>query len=335
MLRSRNTLKISQNALVNTWSVSTRKVSQHNPIKRTDPTVFELFKMFPAGLKNLYSDVQKFYNITDASKTKLNAWTKRGGANFIPRRQAEQQRQLIRDLFKVAVPVSFGCLPIIGNSVFLFLAWRPHWFLSSHFVKNCHHRGFVHDEYGDRLGAFEDCAKDFWHSVMTNHHGVKLDITGRDEAGATFDPLALYRLFEGQFNIPRQQLMHIAKASGMTSPVLWALPSAYIRFRLGSIAKDIIIDDSNLIQEQTNHTNCENLTDEEVLDACSFRGLPCGLDQSYDSMRRCLSNYLAMMETVHNEIGTKGLVGHINGTMFVLHLQAIRLKLDKINNSTV
>jgi hypothetical protein len=335
MVLSRTLLRASQSPttrLLRTMVIPTRKLSQQpgSPPKRMTPSVLELIKDFPAGLKDLYKDVQQYYNISSASFTRVNEWTKRGGLHFIPRRQAEQQRKLIRDLVKVAIPVSIASLPLVGNSIFILCAWKPSLFLSSHFYKRECHRIFVHDEYRNRVGAYEDCAKDFWNTVMTRPSDIQLNLQGRDEAGPIFDALPLYRLFD-QFNsafIPRQQMVNIAKASGMAFPLLWIVPGAFIRYRLNSIAKDIILDDSNLIIENHTKFNCESLTDDEVLDACSLRGLSCDLNQSFDSMRTVLSNYLTMMEPIHKVVGKDTLLGNNDGVMFVLHLQAIRLKMQ-------
>lgn len=288
------------------------------------PSVLELIKRFPVGLKFLYKDVQQYYNISAAATTHINKW-----AGIVPRRQAEQQRKLIRDLVKVAIPVSFASIPVIGNSFFILCAWRPSLFLSSHFFQTKYNRSFAQDEYKQRFGAYKNTAEDFWHSIMRNPKDVGLKIEGKDKAGPIFNTLPLYRLFDklNSTHIPRQQMKNIAKTSGMQFPFLTIVPDAFIRFRLNSIAADIISDDSNLLAEKHQENNCESLTDKEVLDACSLRGLPCDLRQSYGSMRKCLSNYLAMVGPVYTAIGKNDLLKSRDGVMFVIHLQAIRSSL--------
>jgi hypothetical protein len=309
-----------------------RKLSQQNSItpKRMTPTVLELIQQFPIGLKALYKDVQQYYNIISASSTVNNAWAKRGGLHHIPRRQAEQQRKLVRDLAKVAIPVSFATLPVIGNSIFIFCAWKPSFFLSNHFYKKEYHRKFMHDEYRNRVGAYVNCAEDFWNTIMMQPSDIHLQIEGNDEAGPIFDALPLYRVFY-KFKsayIPHQQMVNIAKASGMASPLLSIVPKSLIQSRLKSMAKDIILDDANLIEENHKDVFCESLTDDEVLEACSLRGLPCRLNHSFGDMRKSLTNYLTMMESTYKIVGKDVLLGDTDGgVMFVLLLQAIRMKM--------
>ena len=163
---------------------------------------------------------------------------------------------------------------------------------------------------------------------MKHPSDIDLKVRKGDQAGPLFDALPLYRLFDHFSSgfIPRQQMVHIAKVSGMTTPLLYFVPKLFIRYSLRSIATDIILDDSNLILENHKSINCESLTDDEVLDACSLRGLPCGSDLSFDEMRKLLTNYLVIMEPIHTLIGKDRLLEN-NGIMFVLHLQAIRLKM--------
>ncbi len=303
----------------------------------TMPTALQLFKTFPAGVGRLVDSIFGYWNINESARTSRNTWSQIGGVGYIPRRQREQQRQLMRDLQKVALPVAFGALPVIGNSIFILLAWKPNLFLSSHFLAG-HQRSIAHDEYRDRFGSFQVCAGNFWISVRKKNSRNHCDINTKecDEAGAIVDALALYEKC-GKFpysTIPRHQLVQIAKAAGMSPTIAWALPSVWIRYRLNQIAKDIILDDADLIRDKLHEDGCQSLTDDEILNACSLRGLPCKLDVTQEVMRECLTNHLRMVEPLFQKVGKANLIGNSKGTTFFVHLPAIRFQLKRSQASS-
>ncbi len=304
---------------------------------RGGPTVIDLIRFFPTGVKKLYNDVQTYHNIKDASTTKENIWST---LRRIPRRQQEQQKRLIRDLKKVALPVTLAILPAIGNIFIALMAIQPRPFLSNHFFTDEQVRYFVSREYYRRRAYFSLCANDFWHTVSVHHFKAKNLVHDRsDNAGPIFDNvMALYSLFENfgqgsshnvRWNVsllnalPRDQTLKIAFSSWLASPTLWIQPSILIRYRLSSLAQEIIQDDIVLIEEKQDLQNCNSLTPNELLDACFIRSLPCGLDQDVDDMRQSLSGHLKMMKQVLDEVGPSGLQCS-QGSQFVLHLHAIR-----------
>jgi len=312
-------------------------------IQKSNPSVLELVKSFPSGLTRLISCIQAYQNINEAAFSKHNTWSNsnNGLVGYIPRRQSEQKRKLKRDLTKVALPVGFAAIPFIGNSIFPIIAFSPSFFLSSHFLEG-YQRPIAHDEYRDRLGAFEACANYFWVTVLREGKERKLDVMAKlkrsddGKAGAIVDGCALYDLCHDRFpnHIPRQQLLKIAIVAGMSPVIVAILPSVWIRFRLGSIAKDIILDDSDLIRDNIYDGGCQSLTDDEILNANSLRGLPCGRDISYDEMRNYLTKHLGIMKPIFENKGGKiGLLGSFASAMFVLHLPAIRLKTDPPTNT--
>ncbi len=300
------------------------------------PTAFQLFKRFPAGVGRLVDSIFGYWNINEAARTSRNTWSQIGGVGYIPRRQCEQQRKLRRDLQKVALPVAFGALPVIGNSIFILLAWKPNLFLSSHFLEG-HQRSVAHDEYRDRFGSFQACAGNFWITVMKNSSS-HCDIRTKecDEAGAIIDALALYekcRKFPAS-TIPQHQLVQIAKVAGMSPAIVWALPSMWIRYRLSEIAKDIVLDDADLLSDKLHLDGCQSLTDDEVLNACALRGLPCKLDVPQHVMRKCLANHLTMVESLFQTVGKTALIKNPEGTTFFSHLPAIRYQLMRSEASS-
>lgn len=296
--------------------------------------VMQIIKSFPQGMKLLAKDVQQYYNIQSASQSQHNSWTNKGGINYIPRRQSEQQRQLIRDLYKVAGPVAFVNIPILGNTIFLLIAWKPNFFLSKHFYNYQHHRRFVSEEYRSRRGAFESTANDFFSTIMMRSNSSQLRdqlcIQKGDNAGVFLDVLQLYKICQ-QINwksIPKYQLVQLGEMLGMTRFYLNIIPDSVVLSHLKARVKDIVLDDGNLLKEKQHEKNCASLSDEEVLDACALRGLPCQLGQSYDDMRESLTNHLKMMKTVHDQVGKHTLITEISGVMFMLYLQPIRFKLS-------
>lgn len=95
------------------------------------------------------------------------------------------------------------------------------------------------------------------------------------------------------------------------------IPSRYLNGKLTTLAEDIIMDDSSLIEEGHIDVKCSGMSEEEVLDACWMRGLPVGrfatpsgskkLDSSREEdiqmMRMILTNHLEMMQFAHGAVG--------------------------------
>lgn len=310
------------------------------------PSVRELVQAFPTGMKLLISDIHRYYNIRDASQSPNNSWTNKGGMYFMPRRQAEQQRQLRRDLKKVALPIFFANIPIIGNAIWIFCAWKPNLFLSRHFYNFNYHRYFTSVEYKTRKGAFETVAQDFRTAMMIDAHApeynhlVESCRQGNNDLDNGEDMLLdgriLYQLFQKKTyyrmewkSINRQQMIHLAVASGLSNPFLSLMPKFVMKNMLESRVVDIVKDDANLISENHHMTKCTQLTKEEVLDACAMRGLPCHYDCSFDSMRLSLSKYLMIMDSVHGHVGKDCLIKSVDGIMFMLYFQPIRYHLSR------
>lgn len=342
MIRATFTMALPRSPIIRQVLKQNRS-SSTSPLKHIKPSALALIKYFPTGMKILFKDMQQYYNITAASQSPNNKWTTKGGINHIPRRQSEQQRQLIRDVWKVAFPVSYLNLPIVGNTIWILIAWKPNLFLSKHFFDFEYHRSFVSDEYRERRGAFSSVAHDFWRTVMMDAQSseikelLKIKRDDGDDAGVILDGVALHKMFQygsgrGHVqweSIPRQQLVQIAAGSGMSSFISMIMPRSIVQARLQAKVKDIVLDDANLLREKHELMDNDRLTDEEVMDACALRGLSCHLGQSFDSMRTSLSNYLFIMEAVHKKMGKDRLIKDLEGVMFVLHLQPIRFELNK------
>jgi hypothetical protein len=295
-------------------------------------------------MKLLISDIHRYFNISDASQSPNNAWTNKGGIHFMPRRQAEQQRQLKRDLRKVALPLLFANIPIIGNAIWIFCAWKPNLFLSRHFYNFDYHRYFISAQYKTRKGAYDTVAQDFWTTMMIDRHSqeyIRLVQSCQrrhfdNDEDLSLDGVILYELFQkGKYHgmewkfMDRQQLNHLAIASGLSNPFLSLMPKFLLKAMLESRVVDIVLDDASLIRENHHKTRCMQLTREEVLDACAMRGLPCHFDSSFDSMSNSLSKYLTIMDSVHRVVSKECLLKSVGGVMFVLYLQPIRHHLSR------
>ena len=154
-----------------------------------------------------------------------------------------------------------------------------------------------------------------------------------DHVDMMLDGMALHQLFQQNEKysnlmtfkmIRRPQLINLAIASGMSTASLWIMPNFLIQATLKAKVMDIVLDDAQLLRENHHLTNCVQLTNEEVLDACAIRGLSCNYDVSFDVMRTSLSKYLIIMDSVHQLVGKEQLLSSEEGIMFVLHFQPIR-----------
>lgn len=339
--KSRLNLHTSARLCLSTNTSTTHDQNAKKTMISTQPKrlkILDLIKGVPSGMKLLLKDVERYYNINAASHSRNNDWTNKGGLNYIPRRQSEQQRQLIRDLWKVAAPLAFVNIPILGNFVFPLIALNPSFFLTKHFYAFEHHRRFVSENYRSRKGAFGSTANEFFNLIMTNSEckDMKklLKVQDGDDAGVLLDGLEFFNLCDQidwkSISISGTAMNHLGTSSGMSSLAMMITPNYMIRSRLQLKVKDIVLDDCNLLREGQHDLNCISLSDAEVLDACELRGLPCNLGNSYDTMRRCLSNYLSIMKPVHDKIGKRKLIKDYSGVMFMMYLQPVRYQLSKL-----
>ncbi|KAL9181821.1 hypothetical protein ACHAXT_012164 [Thalassiosira profunda] len=178
-----------------------------------------------------------------------------------------------------------------------------------------------------------------------------------DAAGPVFSEESLHTLHnllqqsngsDGQTSINDLQPTHLhslALANNLSAPLLLpsnvaplflqtCLPNAYLRQKLTTLAEDIIMDDSSLIEKNQLENGCGGMTEEEVLDACWLRGLPvgrfaiadAGSHSSLDEMRKILTHHLQMMEAVTTQSRSK-MVRDATLQLLVLHLPAIRRSL--------
>mmetsp|Transcript_16614 Transcript_16614/g.19248 ORF Transcript_16614/g.19248 Transcript_16614/m.19248 type:complete len:357 (-) Transcript_16614:59-1129(-) len=343
-------------------TTQTKKVNLLNTERRyrtsatclRNPKVLDILKSFPSGMKQLYYDLKTYQHIQDASKTKTNGWSK---MKEMPRRQQEQQKRILREVQKVVVPATLAAVPILGNFFVILMALSPRFFLSDHFFSKNQVRLYVSDEYLRHLKHFKTCANEFWATMNTPSSAPKdkivksLKIEGYDKAGPIIENIEpLYKLFQqskgyqvhwkhfygmGHWKyltnkdfIPRNRLLNIAQSTWLSSSTIWIQPSIVIRYRLMHLAHEIYRDDLILIQEKHHLQKCKLLTDDEILDACFRRCLPCGKDDDYKSMRQYLTSHLLMMEKVTKLIPSPN-CNNIGDHLFILHLPALRYELSK------
>jgi len=163
-------------------------------------------------------------------------------------------------------------------------------------------------------------------------------------------------------HLPTAHLHSLSLASNFSSSLFlpsstvapWFLqtfmPAAYLHMRLNTLAEDIIVDDAALLEEGQLENGCNDMTDDEILDACWVRGLPIGrftrarkIDRNRDVgdgnlsqaeigvMREIFSNHLKMAKLVMSDddnapdLRPRGdLVRDPALRLLVLHLPAIR-----------
>lgn len=307
---------------------------------------------------------RRYNNIHDASRTRLNAWTldppyprhvpasndlvltasrahrvlhDDDASLFVPgrvpRRQHEQQRQLVEDLHVVLPLVMAWVPPIVGYLPMVLAALAPRQVLSRHFWNPYEIEMYAHHESIQRRRFFGRVAGLFWNATTNRPREPPLDVLGLDAAGPVIDPRPL---FSGVFKasketiyadshtenpyatflrsvdgLPDEYLVPLALASGSFANVGesrddyllprllagWCAPRRFLRYRVRRTARAIAVDDALLIEEGAHVNHCQSLSDLEVMDACLLRGLP--LFRNAMEMRQSLSNHLAMIALVH------------------------------------
>jgi len=120
------------------------------------PSVSEIVKAFPGGVKKLYIDFKTTF--FDGYERKSSLMVILTG-----RRLVERKRRLREDLKKVVVPVIGWCIiPILGNLFIIMAIMSPRFFLSRHFLSEEHVRFFASEEVQIRRESYDALAENFW-----------------------------------------------------------------------------------------------------------------------------------------------------------------------------
>lgn len=296
-----------------------------------------------------------------------------GGNYLSTRRPQEHLRQISRDL-QTTLPtvMAFLVLPGVGYAFLLLGMLFPRVLLSRQFHTRKQRWDFATIEYSDRIRWFDKLSGDFWGSCMICM--PSLSYLQMDAAGPVFNGQSMqtiYDLVENNFMNHQQKnsirsssidhlqsthLHNLALSNNLAASILlpfhlgstllqFCLPSIYLRQKLQTLAEDIIMDDAALIEEGQLDSQCGNMTEEEVLDACWLRGLPIGrfatmhsgADASVhiretteiEEMRKTLSNQLQMMNAVMRRREKGELVRDTTLQLLVLHLPAIRRSMKQ------
>jgi hypothetical protein len=104
------------------------------------------------------------------------------------------------------------------------------------------------------------------------------------------------------------------------------MPTWLLKREINRIMTFVCHDDKLLLEEGHHHNGCVELTGMEVLEACSFRGLP--VDISLEEQRQCLTNHLKMVGTLREKLtpsneGSEGL------RLLTMHLAPLRHHLKQ------
>lgn len=332
-------------------------------------TAWERFKNFPKGVKALLKDCFRYKNIHDASKTPLNAWTiksplkKQDGVRGffvyenelrpgrIPRRQFEQQRQLIHD-FRIMVPLILVWIPpIIGFVPPILAMLAPRQVMSRQFNSEFEALYFNQIEYDQRKISFIDLGKMFWEKYPSID--IRKGYIGHcpdDGAGPILDAMFLYSAFCAESydpgsdlqlscgkaftsirELPRNYLTSLCLSIGvlqqwpvwMSTRLIRLAPTIFLYRQVERISGIVCHDDALLLEEGHDLNNCETLTDQEVADACLLRGLPVSLRDSARQRRDFLTNHLRMIANVKRHM--HGPFDETDGfRLLTLHLNPLR-----------
>lgn len=216
----------------------------------------------------------------------------------------------------------------------------PKALLSRQFHTKDQRREFAMEGYGFRRDYFGGLAESFWGSFMTNpmftssmkqKPDVSADILtfdNMDVAGPVLNESSMLHLYDlchklstdpsqNAFSkIPISHLQSMSLAwnlnsmlplpAAISSELMFCFPRSILEARLANIAEDTIIDDVTLIQEGYLKDGGASLTGDEVMTACSARGLPVGRfarevssgENEEANMRTLLTNHLKMMQAV-------------------------------------
>ena len=283
------------------------------------------------------------------------------------RQRTQQGRRLVGDLKKVLVPVvGWVALPILGNLFLTLPLISPKDFLSRHFFTAEQYHSIIISDSLDRMLHYSKVAQDCFLTTMSqetntvlfmcHEHHKSLGETSPPEKQSLMKDLStllsffalfykfeksdghpfifskeIKTLFPSLFSLPDSQLYSLAYANGVIQYRNWGLnpPVFIVRSSLQSLALEIATDDLLLLREEEMGSNAiENLSDEEILDACLLRDLPTNV--STDHMKISLHDYFKIIEEIQKATRNKHIfIQSASAQLFLLHLASIRHILNK------
>ena len=234
------------------------------------PTVMERIRNFPSGVKKLYSDMLRYKNIHDASRTRLNAWTiarnPLSGGNYsarrpfildeelrpgrIPRREHEEQRRL-KDDFRKVLPIVgvWAVVPFLGNIVLPFVVLTPRQTLSRQFFTQYQREMYAAVEFKQCQSHFYTLGECVFSSAMVSVKRLDISKLEEDAAGPVLDVMPFYVMFTEKIpeeearnfilpvgelahlnKYPREHLISLALANGLYQHLPDSLSSLAARF---------------------------------------------------------------------------------------------------------
>jgi hypothetical protein len=198
----------------NVYLTASRSLIQRlDPEDRRPMTMLERMRFFMVGTNKLLLDFQRYRNIHDASRTRLNAWTinhplrkqDKGVFNRIsdqseidprpgrmPWRQYEQQRRIQTDRLSLLPVVFLSMVPIIGYIPLILAVSAPRQILSRHFYNQYEVYFYNELEYQQRKNHFEPVYKLFLQSGKLDTFNRSIHWKGDDEAGPILDLFAFF-----------------------------------------------------------------------------------------------------------------------------------------------
>jgi hypothetical protein len=274
----------------------------------------------------------------------------------IPRRQFEQQRQLQQD-FRIVMPLILIWIPpIIGFLPPILAMMAPRQVMSRQFNNDYESLYFNQIEYNQRKLSFMELGKMFW----SNFPAIDLrkgyfQECPEDLAGPILDGMFLYSAFckenpdpESFFQLsygkactairelPRGYLVALCLSIGVLQQwPLWMskwmvtfAPTIFLYRQVEGISDIVCHDDALLLEEGHDLNMCENLTDQEVADACLMRALPVSLQHTSQQRREMLTNHLQMIANVKRHM--HGPFDETDGfRLLTLHLSPLRYYLKQ------
>lgn len=99
-------------------------------------------------------------------------------------------------------------------------------------------------------------------------------------------------------NVNKDNISYIYQATIYHSSVIEILPTFYIENKIHSLLKDIHNDNKQLLQEHYHRNCCNNMTWNQVLEACDIRGLY--RNQCESELKRVLTDYLKCVESCYD-----------------------------------
>lgn len=270
------------------------------------------------------------------SNPPLIQWRYEKLRTILPWRVSVQHRQIIHNFSRMFGLVILWIPPIIGWIPTILCIVAPRQTFTRHFHNHYEIVHFAILEQKERRNVIQKVLFQFFGSSSYGKNVARserefLDHFQRffsfaEETITVKDPIDLYeaifdlsarestkRAVTSSFDLdqlPTSLVRNLAAAMGLST---FLKPNIFLLPELNRVLATVVEEDAQLLVEGYDRTQCKNLSDQEVLDACLMRNLPIAMSADgnleagpnvvdYEAMRKSLTHHLQTVSLISHHV---------------------------------